>query len=167
MSSRGTGIRNYMMERKDPRNFDYGKGVSRDFNVLFNGGIFAAGGPVISNESAKQIYIDILRNTSASGGPDFTNINMNYVGNSESTIPDYAGDLRSEKASSHWVPNTTSPDASGQRITAVEDPRYTDKAGSAPFTGLGSSLSPAAGAQEIATKDRTIGELLKGSRPKV
>lgn len=166
--SRGTGLRNYMLVARDPRNGNYGLGISKNYNNLFNGGPLVAEGVIESNEKAKEVFVEVLRNPSATGGPDFLNVNMNYAGAGGDLIPpDYAGDIRSEKVSSHWVPNTTSPLPSGERTEAPDDSRYTSKAGAAPFEGPGSSLAPKTSTEEISNRAKTLGDYSFGSRPKV
>ena len=176
--ARGAGTRNYMLEPRDLRGDDplpYGK--SKDLRNFFNGGVLSAGGIITDNLSAKQAFVEILRKEGANGGTDFQNIDMNYTGNGvedgDLRAPDYAGSLRDAesgnelKVSSHWVPNTTSPGPDGNRFPSVASSEYTDKRGSAPFEGEGTLLSPADSANGIASRGKTLGNYVKGERPKI
>lgn len=104
--------------------------------------------------SLKEYYQNILSDSeNKDSGHTFGTVNMNFGGvNNELQPPDYAGDIRNEDASSHWVPNTTSPLQDGSRAQSIEDQKYTNKAGTAPFVGLGSSLSPLKSSESISSQ---------------
>jgi hypothetical protein len=167
---KGLGKKNSMLEPNDfrpGRNEDYSKGFSdKDISLHFRN--FLKDGKIIDNASARQFYVEnVLRNTESKNNPDFPEtVNMNYEGG-----PDYNSDnyeLQEDfkkTASSVWVPNTTSPDPSGQREDAQQEDRYVNKRGSSPFEGLGTILDPAQSAANMTKVDKTLANFIKGSRP--
>ena len=165
---KGLGKKNSMLEPNDfrpGRNEDYSKGFSdKDISLHFRN--FLKDGKIIDNASARQFYVEnVLRNTESKNNPDFPEtVNMNYKGG-----PDYNSDnyeLQEDfkkTASSVWVPNTTSPDPSGQREDAQQEDRYVNNNKSSLIygSGLGSSLSPKKSSEIIS--NLTFDNLQKGS----
>lgn len=169
--SKGEGKINSMLIKVDHRNGagNYSKGFSDDVSQHFQNYLTLSGiGDVKDNATARQFYIDsVLRQSSASQNPDFLGgVNMNYTGGPNYNSDDYnvPGEFK-KTASSPWVPNTTSPNSSGQREDSIEEDRYKDKQGTSPFTGMGTLLNPAQSASEIAATQNTLGSLMKGKRP--
>lgn len=107
--------------------------------------------------SLKAAYQNLLDDESNNdNGAYFGNVNMNYGGvNSDLSPPDYQNTIDKKQASSHWVPNTTSPlpDTNNERRDANQDDRYTEKRGYAPFSGQGTVLSPDTSRKSIATQN--------------
>jgi len=124
------------------------------------------------SEELTNRYLEIINSTKNSDNSIyFGEVNMQFQGirDSSQTPPDYNSDnyeLQEDfkkTASSVWVPNTTSPDPSGQREDAQQEDRYVNNNKSSLIygSGLGSSLSPKKSSEIIS--NLTFDNLQKGS----